>query len=101
MTMAGPSNRRRGLEKYVQICLFVLVAAAIPARAHAGDAPDAGAERLRKMTALSIRIAHAVRNEGNVKKYKSLARQQRAGKRPPAALLATPGTRASRPGRTP
>ena len=99
--MAETSKRELGMKEIAGACLLVLLAGAVPNRAgHAGDAPSASEKRHGKMMALSIRIAQAEGNEGKIKKYKSLARQQRARKKPPTPL-SPPGTRVSRPGRTP
>ncbi len=99
--MEGPAKGRAGFRTLASLCLLLFVAAGCPARAECGgELPDEEARSHGRMTILSLRIAQAGGREGRVRRYKSLARQHRAGKNPPAALL-TPGTRASRPGRTP
>ncbi len=99
--MRGLSGCRFGVRVFVRVCVLLLAAAGVPYRAaHAGDAGESDAQRRAKMMTLSIRIAQAEGNEHKVQKYKSFSRQQRARKtRSP--LVPTPGTRVSRPGRTP
>lgn len=100
--MAGRCTRSRLTGTPGRIGLSLLIAAGLFAHAGAaGDRPDADALRRGRMMTLSLRIAQAEGHEGKVRKYKSLARQHRAGKSPPAAPFVSPGTRASRPGRTP
>lgn len=98
--MTATPTCRLGMTEIAGACLLVLIAGALPARAaHAGGAPSANATHQVRAMALSIRIAEAEGNEGKIKKYKSLARQQRARKKPPASF-SPPGTRVLRPGRT-
>ncbi len=91
----GPKNCARAWV----ILLAVLV---VPARpAHPGDAPEGDVQRHGRKVSLSIRIAQAEGNERKVRKYKSLARQHKERRSLGPRRPANPGTRASRPGRTP
>jgi len=92
--MAETSKRRLGMKEIAGACLLVLLAGAVPTRAgRAGDAPSASEKRHGKMMALSIRIAQAEGNEGKIRKYKSLARQQRTRKKSPAPSHSSRNTR--------
>lgn len=86
--------RRLGMKEIAGACLLVLLAGPLPTRAgHAEDAPFPSEKRHAKMMALSIRIAQAEGNEGKIRKYKSLARQQRSRRKPPAASQSSRNTR--------
>ena len=92
--MAETSTRQFGVKEIAGACLLVLLAGALPPRAgHAGDARSASEQRHGKLMTLSIRIAQAEGNEGKMRKYKSLARQQRTRKRSPAASQSSRNTR--------
>lgn len=82
--MAGTIKRRLGRKEFAGICLFLLLAGALPSRSgHAEVASSANGKRQGKMMSLSIRIAQAQGNEGKVRKYKSLVRQHKARNKPP------------------
>ncbi len=99
--MAGPSRRAGGMTELGRICLLLLFAGGLSAQAgYAGDLSDASERHYGKVMTVSLRIAQAAGNERKVTKYKSLIRQHRAGKSPPASF-SPPGTRVSRPGRPP
>lgn len=88
--------------KVALVCMLLLFDSARPVRAGGpGDAATEDEKRQRRMMALSIRIAQSQGNEAKISKFKSLSRQQRARKNVRAPRLGSPGTRASRPARTP
>ena len=94
MTLAETYIGRLGTKAIAGACLLALLAGPLPARAaRAGDAPSASEKRQGKMMALSIRIAQAEGNEGKIRKYKSLARQQRARKKPAPLFQSSRNTR--------
>ncbi len=99
--MVGALNGCRTWMKLARICLMFLVAAHPAGTVCAEEMPDAGTRHHARLMALSLRIAQAQGNEGKIRRYKSLSRQQRGGKKPAAALFSPRETRASRPGRTP
>ncbi len=92
--MAETFMRRLGGREIAGACLLALLAGALAARAgHAGDPPSKSAKHHGKMMALSIRIAQAEGNAGKIRKYQSLARQQRARKKPQVPSQSSRNTR--------
>lgn len=92
--MTGLRTGRLGMRKIAGACLMAFLAGALPTQAgYAGDAPAASPKQQGNSMALSIRIAQAEGNAGKIRKYKSLARQQRARKKPPASVHSSRNTR--------
>ena len=92
--MTGTLARQLGMREIAGAWLLVLLAGTLATRAgHAGDVASASTTYQGRTMALSIRIAQAEGNEGKIKKYKSLARQQRARKKSPASVQSSRKTR--------
>jgi hypothetical protein len=100
--MAATSGHCIRAKVFIGLWLLLLLVGGHPVRAEStGDALSGTEKRQGRLVALSIRIAQARGNDAKVRKYKSIARQQRGRKRVPATLVNFPGRRVSRPGRNP